>query len=174
MPSIIVPAIRLIILLFLVRKLIIASVAAEEIAAKTNRGKPIPMPKNRKRSTFSRKPVADMALVKRAAINSGLQGTTMAPKKKPNKKALAQGFLAIGVRALGRNLPTSTLKISKRLMTSNIPKAMGDTMPIILVNDTSRMVVKINPSSSINRMTPEVMTSPNKVIVALPGSLSAS
>jgi len=76
--------------------LIIASVAALEIAANTNKGKPMPMPKNRRRSTFSRKLKADMVLVKKAAINRGLHGTTIAPKKNPNMKALTQGFLAVG------------------------------------------------------------------------------
>ena len=96
MPSIIMPTVRFIFLLCAVKKLIMASVAVVEIAAKTRRGKPMPRPKNRKRSIFSRKLRADMVLVKRAAIKSGLQGTTIAPKKKPNRKALAQGFRVIG------------------------------------------------------------------------------
>ncbi len=90
------PATRFITLLYLLRKPIMVSAAAVETAAKTNKGNPIPMPKNRNRSMFSRKAV-ETVLVKRAAIKRGLQGTTIAPKKKPKRKALAQGFLETGV-----------------------------------------------------------------------------
>ena len=147
-----------------------ASVAVVEIAAKTNKGKPMPMPKNKNCRIFSRKPMADAVRVKRTAINNGLHGTTIAPKKKPNVKALTQGFLARGVRALGRNLPTSTLKINSRLMMSNMPKAMGETMPMTLVSDTSKMVVNTIPSKIIKIITPAVITSPNRTMVSLPVS----
>jgi hypothetical protein len=168
------PAIRFIILRRLVRKVIIVSVAVAERAARTKRGKPMPIPKNRKRSIFSKNPAVDIVLEKRAAINKGLQGTTMAPKKKPKKKALNQGFLVMGACALGSSLPTSTLNTSSKLMTSRIPKAIGDTMLITLVNDTWSTVVKINPRMTINRMTPVVMIMPKKIMVVRPGSFPES
>ncbi len=91
------PTMRFIALRCLVRKSITASLAAEEIAAKTSKGKPMPIPKNTNCSTFITKLVVDMVLVKRAAMKRGLHGTTMAPKKKPKVKALSQGFLVTGV-----------------------------------------------------------------------------
>jgi len=151
-----------------------ASVAVEEIAAKTSRGKPMPMPKKRKRSIFSKKPIADMVLVKRAAIKRGLQGTTMAPKKKPNMKALIQGLRAVGVCALGKNFPTSTLNINSKLITSSTPKAIGDTMPMIFVSDAFSILVKISPSMNMNRIAPEVIIRPKKKMVVLRGSFSDS
>ena len=180
MVSIISPAMRFTHLPYLVKKLIIASVAAEEAPASTSKGKPMPIPKNKKRNTFSTKSTVATALAKRMAINPGLHGTTIAPKKKPYKKAVTQGFLAMGARPFGRNLQMSAsiletsdripVMISIRLIISSMPKAIGETIWTTLVNDTCRTVVNTNPSKNMNKITPEVITTPNKKIVFLPTS----
>ena len=150
-----------------VRKFIIESVAAEEAPASTNRGKPTPTPKNRKRKTFCTKSRVDTALANRMAINPGLHGTTIAPKKKPYRNALTHGFRAMGARPFGRNLQISIstpvtsdlmpVTISIKLMTSKIPKAIGETTWTTLVKETSNSVVKTSPSRNINSMTPVVI-----------------
>ena len=115
-----------------------------------------------------------MVLVKRAAINRGLQGTTIAPKKKPYVRELTQGLLVMGARPFGRNLPISTLKINSKLIMNSMPKATGDTIAMTLVSDTSRTVVNISPSNIINRITPEVITKPNRKMVFLLASFPDS
>lgn len=69
---------------------------------------------------------------------------------------------------MGKNLPISTLRINSKPIISNMPKAMGETIPITLVRETSKMVVNINPSNSINRITPENMVRPKRKMVYLP------
>ena len=54
-----------------------------ETAENTSKGKPIPKPKNKKLSIFEMKFVLSAVFVKRIAMNKGLHGTTIAPKKKP-------------------------------------------------------------------------------------------
>ena len=145
--------------------------AAVETSENANKGKAIPIPKDRKFITLPMKPTVDIVLAKRAAINKGLQGTTIAPKKKPYIKATSKGFLAAGVWICGRNLPISILNISIKLMIISMPNAIGDTIPITLVKDTCRNVVNINPSSTMNKITPEVTINPKKAIVFLSDSL---
>ena len=48
-----------------------------------SKGKPIPNPKNKKFRIFEIKLELSTVFVKRAAMNSGLHGTTIAPKKNP-------------------------------------------------------------------------------------------
>ncbi len=144
----------------------------------------MPMPKNKKRAIFTAKSMPVAVVVKRTAINAGLHGTTIAPKKNPYMKALAQGFLTMGARPFGRNLPRSmsTLKtndkrlvtISRRLMMSNMPKAIGEAICMMLVKDTSRMVVNIRPIKNIKMIMPAVIISPNKKMVSRPVSLLES
>ena len=132
----IIPAVRLTHLPFFVRKFIIVSVAVEETPANTNNGNPIPTPKNRNRKIFCTKSTVDTALANRMAINPGLHGTTIAPKKNPYKNALTQGFLVMGARPFGRNLQISIstpvtndrmpVTISIRLMISKTAKAIGE------------------------------------------------
>ena len=97
------PAVRFTHFPCLVRKFMIASVAAEEIPANTSNGKPTPTPKNRNRKIFCAKSTVDTALVNKIAINPGLHGTTIAPKKNPYRNALIHGFLTRGARPFGRN-----------------------------------------------------------------------
>jgi hypothetical protein len=152
-----------------------AVLLAVEISEKASSGNPIPIPKNTKLRMFSRKLVVETVLVKRTAINAGLQGTTIAPKKKPNKNALNQGFLVpVGAWTLGRNLPMSILNINRRLINSRMPKAIGDTTPTTLVRDTCKNVVNTSPSRDMDKITPEVITTPNKAIVCLPASFPDS
>jgi hypothetical protein len=163
-----------------------ASVAALEIAAITINGKPMPMPKDTKRAIFTAKSIPVAVVVKRTAINAGLHGITIAPKKNPYVKAFAQGFLAIGARPgrTGRILSMSTSKskindkrlvtIRKRLIISSMPKAIGEAILITLVRDTSRMVVNTKPSKNIKIITPAVITSPNRKMVSLPASFPDS
>lgn len=167
MTSIVIPDNTFIVLLYRVRYLINVILAAVETSENINKGKAIPMPKDRKFSTLPRKLTADIVLAKRAAINKGLQGTAMAPKKKPYAKVIKSGFLATGAWTVGRNLLISILKINNKLMIINMPNAAGDTTPITLVSDTCRTVVNINPSKTMNKITPEVTINPKKAIVFL-------
>ena len=84
--------------------------------------------------------------------------------------ALLKGFLAKGVRTLGNNLPISISKIKSKLINNNMPKEIGDTIPITEVRLSRNIVVKINPSKNMNNITPNVIRSPNKAIVFLSGS----
>ena len=72
------------------------------------------------------------------------------------------GCFAVGVLGLGMNLPKSILKISKRLTSPKIPKAMVETIPITLVRDCWKNVVNIKPMISMKIMTPKVISKPNK------------
>lgn len=175
MLSIINPAERFTHLPFFVRKLTIASVAAEEAPASTSKGKPTPTPKNKKRETFCAKSTVDTVLANRMAMNPGLQGTTIAPKKKPYRKADVHGFLVKGARPFGRNVQMSTsilvvndkipVTISARLIMSRMPNAIGETICTTLVNEISKIVVNTNPIRNINKMTPEVIITPNRKMV---------
>ncbi|MEE9585564.1 MAG: hypothetical protein V3W09_01535 [Nitrososphaerales archaeon] len=55
------------------------------------------MPKNKKFRIFARKLIVDNVLVNSAAMNNGLHGITIAPKKKPNVNELTTGFFTAGV-----------------------------------------------------------------------------
>ena len=172
------PAVRLTHLPCLVRKFIIVSVAVEETPANTNNGKPTPTPKNRNRKIFCTKSTVDTALANKIAINPGLHGTTIAPKKNPYRNALTHGFRAMGARPFGRNFQISVstpvtndrmpVTISIRLMTSRVPKAIGETIWTMLVKETSKRVVKTSPITNINSMTPVVIISPKRNIVFRP------
>ena len=84
--------------------------------------------------------------------------------------AESNGFLNTGTLYFGKNLPISMLNINSTLIIIKVPKAIGDTMPIILVSDTCSTVVKINPNRNINIITPKVMISPNIINNFLSGS----
>jgi len=108
------------------------------------------------------------ALAKKALINAGLQGITIAPKKKPYNNAVKRGLLVIGdLILLGNILERSTLKIKSRLITPKIPKAIGETIPITLVKDFCRIVVKSRPKTSIKIITPRVIISPSEAYALL-------
>ena len=59
----------------------------------TNNGDPRPIPKERKLNMLEKKSPNKRALAKNVAMNAGLQGRTIAPKKKPKIKALFRGLL---------------------------------------------------------------------------------
>ena len=61
----------------------IALLAAPDISENKSKGKPIPNPKNIKLSKFEIKSEPAAVRVNNAAINNGLQGITIAPKKNP-------------------------------------------------------------------------------------------
>jgi hypothetical protein len=104
---------------------------------------------------FSRKSTVASVLVNRTAIKAGLQGTTMAPKKKPKEKALIQGFFCpVDIFTFGMYLPKSTLNIIRRLIIRRMPKAIGDITPITFVKETCRTVVNIIPRKNMNKITP--------------------
>ncbi len=121
------------------------------------------MPKNMNFKIFVMKFTLRLVTVKRAAINKGLQGTTIAPKKKPNINAPYKGFLATGACTFGRNLPTSISNINKMLIINNTVKAKGETTPMTFVKDICKNVVNINPSNIMNKMTPEDIIRPKRI-----------
>ena len=144
-----------------------APLEAVETSEKIRSGKAIPTPKNKKRRRFPRKSIVDTVLVKRTAMNRGLQGITIAPKKKPNKNALNIGFLTTGARVFGMNLPISISNISNKLIITSMLKAIGEIISITLVREAFKIVVKTSPNNVMNRTTPKVTTNPNNAIVFL-------
>jgi hypothetical protein len=83
MPSISTPERRFIIFLFLVKNLITLEVYDVERREKIRRGVPIPSPKAIKERRLEENVEAVVARAKSAAINKGLHGTIIAPKKNP-------------------------------------------------------------------------------------------
>lgn len=75
------------------------------------------------------------ALAKKAAMKAGLQGITIAPKKKPYRKAFSFGFLLVGVFGFGINLEMSKSNKSKMLTIPRIENAIGEIIPIIFVKE---------------------------------------
>ncbi len=140
---------------------------AVEISENTSNGKAIPMPKNKKFRIFARKLIVDNVLVNKAAMNNGLHGITIAPKKKPNVNELTTGFFTAGVCIFGRNLPVSISNIKNKLIISNMLNAIGEIIPITLVSDTCSIVVNNSPISTINRITPLEIITPKKAILVL-------
>ena len=103
---------------------------------KASNGKPRPNPNARKLRLFARNSVVVVARAKKAAMNPGLQGKTIAPKKNPNVNALTNGFLDnFGVRAAGINLAKSILKMSSKLIMKSIPNAIGEIIFTTVVSD---------------------------------------
>ena len=100
-------------------------------------------------------------------MKAGLQGITIAPKKKPKRKAFNSGLFEVGTFILGKNLLKSILKINNNPMMASIKNAIGDITPITLVNETCKMVVNIKPNKNINKITPEKISKPNPNICFL-------
>jgi hypothetical protein len=103
---------------------------------KIRSGNPIPKPNEMKVTRFSKKPIVDNVVVKSAAINNGLHGITIAPKKNPKRRALNLGSFEIGVLILGSISPMFMFRINIMLITRSKLKAMGEITPITLVSDT--------------------------------------
>ena len=155
------PAPRLIHLFRVVRKPITTELLEDETSEKTSKGVPMPIPKARKLRILPKKLETEIvAWVSSTKIKAGLHGITNAPKKKPNKKALARGFFLRGTFARGKNPVKSTLKIISRLIRSRIPNAIGDIVWMTAVNDFFRSSVNVSPTNSIKTSTPLVTTKP--------------
>ena len=77
------PATKLIALLFLVKKPITFWLQFVDIAENIKRGNAKPIPNERKLRIFDAAFVTRADFANKAAINAGLHGTTIAPKKNP-------------------------------------------------------------------------------------------
>ena len=91
------PATRLMALFFLVKKPMTDRLHWAEIIENIRRGRAIPIPKNVKLSMLAAKSKVDVLIANKTMRDAGLQGKIIAPKKNPNMKELAKGFLATGV-----------------------------------------------------------------------------
>jgi len=119
-----------------------------------------------KLNRFVTKPIVDVLIANKTIRDAGLQGKTIAPKKNPKIKELANGFLVTGAFiCFGISLLKSKLNIRNKLTTARIPKAIGDTIPITLVNDVCKNFVNINPIRNIEDITPKVTNNPKKMKV---------
>ena len=134
---------------------------AEDITENNNIGKDMPIPNAIKFSILTKNSITANALAKRAAINDGLHGITIAPKKNPNTNIPNREFLTFGVLTFGKYLPTSIFNINNMLIINNIKNAIGDIIPIIFVKDTCKNVVNINPNKNINVIMPRVIINPD-------------
>jgi hypothetical protein len=164
MPNIIIPAIKLIILFLVVRKLITCLLFALEINANMNNGIPIPIPNTTKLRKFVKKLTVEVLTANKMTSDAGLHGSTIAPKKNPNINDVRNGFFVTGACIFGNNEPMSKLKINKMLTTPNIPNATGLTIPIALVSDSCSSRVNIKPKTVMEIMTPVRVTAPSKIM----------
>jgi len=162
---------RFITLFLLVKNPITALLFAADIAANMSKGRDIPMPNTMKFSRFRRKSVVDALIAKSMINDAGLHGRTIAPKKKPKRNEERKGFFVIGAVTFGKNFPTSILKIRKILTMAKIPNAIGEIMPIALVNEVDRSFVNISPNKNMEVIIPTVTMSPNCMIFFLGSSL---
>lgn len=155
-------------LLFFVKKPIMFLLHCPETMLKTSNGKLSPNPKARKLKILEKKLSNRKALAKKAVINAGLHGITIAPKKKPNMNALFIGLLfSVLIFDLGINLEKSKSNIKAKLISPKIKKAIGEIIPITLVRDFCRSVVKINPNKIIKIIIPVKIVNPNNKKVFL-------
>ena len=154
------PAIRLILLLFLVRNPITVWLHWAETTEKSNSGRAIPIPKNTKLSRLVTKLTVEVLIANKTIRDAGLHGRTMAPKKNPKTNDVKIGFFVIGALTFGKNLEKSKLKIKNKLTIAKIVKAMGEMIPIALVREVCRSFVKINPNKNIEEMTPRATVKP--------------
>ena len=130
-----IPAIILIARLYLTRKVIIFPLKVLDTIASTNKGNPMPRAKTKKLIIFSKNAIVSRAFVKKAAIKSGLQGITIAPKKNPKRKAFHKTCFVLMEWIFGRNLPISMLNIRSILIILSNIKAIGETIPMIFVRE---------------------------------------
>ena len=160
----VMPAIKFIVLLWAESQPMIFSLHCADIIDNISKGVPRPMPKNKKFRILEAGLFISNALAKKTAMNAGLHGRTIAPKKKPNPKALFIGFPLTGEVILGKNLPKSKLNIKKTLIIPNITNAIGETIPMTPVKDCCKMVVNKIPSNSMNEITPRTTINPNNIM----------
>ena len=160
------PAIKLIDLLFLVKNPMTDRLYCAEIIEKTSKGRAIPIPKNMKLNKFVTKSTVEVLIANKTIRDAGLQGKTIAPKKKPKIKDVTNGFFVIGALIFfGNNLLKSKLKIKNKLTTAKIPKAIGDIIPMALVNEACKNFVNINPTKNKEEITPRVTINPRRIKV---------
>lgn len=135
---------------------------------KVNNGNPIPNPNDRKLSMLEMKSPNKNARAKNVAINAGLHGIKIAPKKKPKMKALFRGLLfVVWIFSFGINLDKSTLNIRAKLINPRIANAIGEITAITFVRDFCKIVVKINPNKIIKMIIPADIVNPNRKKVFL-------
>ena len=109
----------------------------------------------------------EVLIAKSMTKEAGLQGKTIAPKKKPKIKEGKNGFFVTGALIFGKILPKSMLKINKMLTNANIPKAIGETIPMAFVKDDCKNLVNIKPNKNIEETTPKVTITPSIIIFFL-------
>jgi len=120
-----------------------------------------------KLNKFKIKLVVVVLIANKTIKVAGLQGSTIAPKKNPNKNELSRGFFAVGDLNLGNILPILTLNIIRILTIPSIPNAIGDTIAVIVVNDISNIFVNISPTANMEDITPSVTIKPSRRTVFL-------
>lgn len=126
----------------------------------------MPTPKNMKLNKFAVKSIVEVLIANKTIRDAGLQGNTIAPKKNPKIKELANGFLVTGAFiCFGISLLKSKLNIKNKLTTARIPKAIGEIIPIALVREACKNFVNINPIRNIEDITPKVTNNPKKIKV---------
>jgi hypothetical protein len=121
----------------------------------------MPIPKKINEIIFSTKDVICKERVKNAAIKAGLQGIIIVPKKNPYKKAEIFGLLEVGGVIFGNKEVNSILRIKKILIIIKMINAIGVIIPITLVKETSKSVVKTKPKNIIKEITPLETKIPN-------------
>ena len=164
-PNIINPANKLIFLLFFVKNPMTFSLHCAEINANKSNGRDIPTPKNMKLNKFVVKSIVDVLIANNIIREAGLQGNTIAPKKKPKTKELMKGFLAVGDFICGKSREKSKLNIKNKLTIAKIPNAIGEIIPITFVSEAWRNFVKIKPIKNIDVITPVATITPRRIIV---------
>ena len=106
-----------------------------------------------------------MLIANNTIREAGLQGNTIAPKKKPKTKELMKGFLSAGDFICGKSREKSKLNIKNKLTIAKIPNAIGEIIPITFVKDAWRNFVKIKPIKNIDVITPIATITPRRIIV---------
>lgn len=108
----------------------------------------------------------DVLTAKSIIRDAGLHGRTIAPKKKPKRKALVFGFLfEFATLICGKILLKFTLKIRRKLTMKRIPNAIGETISVTLVRDTLKIAVKMRPIRKREVITPRVTIQPSVEIL---------
>ena len=129
------PATIFIILCRLDKNSITSWLFAAEMNASSNNGEPMPNPKKIKSRKLVKKLTEEVLIANKTINDAGLQGSTIAPKNKPKRSELKNGFFSTGACVCGKNFPILTLKIRRMLITAKMPKAIGETTPIALASE---------------------------------------
>ena len=67
----------------------------------------MPIPNTIKLIKFPKNDIIDVLIANNTTNEAGLQGSTIAPKKNPNRKLDSQGFFVIGELTFGKSFPKS-------------------------------------------------------------------